>query len=213
MALVAVNTVLAQAATQLLDANNVRWEQAELLDWFNQGQIEIVGFKPTAYVVTASEPLVEGPKQTIPSVATLLVAIIRNMGLNGTTSGSTIGLVPKQLLDDFTPNWTMATASAVVKHYTYDPNNPKVFYVYPPQPNGVGTQGYVEMQYVSTPTTASLGGNGSLSREYEPALLNYILYRAFSKDAEFSGNVALAESYYKQFLLSVGAKISSEKAA
>lgn len=207
------SSLIARATVQLLDAGNIRWTEQELLDWLNQAMIEVTTFKPQAYVKTETVALVAGVKQILPADGTLLVNIERNLGTNGTTVGPVVGSTSRQLLDDFKPDWPQATAAAEAKHYMYDAKNPKVFYVYPPQPTGNGLQGYVEMVYCAIPPRVGLAQNIALDDSYEPALMNYMLYRAFAKDAEFSGNVALADVHYKTFLAELGAKVAEGAAA
>jgi hypothetical protein len=46
---------------------------------------------------------------------------------------------------------------------------------------------------------------------YATTLINYILYRAYSKDAEYAANGALATAYYGQFMALLGAKVAAEQ--
>jgi hypothetical protein len=45
---------------------------------------------------------------------------------------------------------------------------------------------------------------------YATALINYILYRAYSKDAEYAANSAQAAAFYPQFMPLLGAKVTAE---
>jgi len=45
---------------------------------------------------------------------------------------------------------------------------------------------------------------------YATALVNYMLYRSYSKDAEYAANAAQAQAYYQQFMLLLGAKVTAE---
>ena len=45
---------------------------------------------------------------------------------------------------------------------------------------------------------------------YATALINYMLYRAYSKDAEYAANAAQATAFYQQFMALLGAKVTAE---
>ena len=48
---------------------------------------------------------------------------------------------------------------------------------------------------------------------YISAILDWILYRAFSKDAEFAANAARAGAHYQTFMSSIGTKTQSDVAS
>ena len=53
----------------------------------------------------------------------------------------------------------------------------------------------------------------SLDDVYANALIDYVLYRAYSKDAEFASQEPLASKYYSQLLNHLGLKEQAEGAA
>ena len=58
-------------------------------------------------------------------------------------------------------------------------------------------------------TAATVTGNISLRDEYAEPLRHYVLYRAWSKDAEYGGNAALAQAHYALFNSSIGADVAA----
>jgi hypothetical protein len=203
-------SVIQRASTLLQDTTNIRWPQAELLDWLNDGQREIVLFKPNAYSRNVVVPLVAGTKQALPADALALTEVVRNMGANGTTPGGAIRVVNREILDAQVPNWHAATPNAAAKHYIYNPLDPKVFYVYPPQP--ATGQGRVEIIYPAVPGNITLADNILLDDIYLTVLVNYIMHRAYSKDTEYAANATLASAYYQAFTAMLGSKTASEAA-
>jgi hypothetical protein len=114
-----------------------------------------------------------------------------------------------RVLSSYLPDWSNATPSATVKHYMYAKQDPLRFYVYPPQPTS--SRGYVEMLYAKTPTVVTAGGNNiSVVDSYFTAIVAYVMFRCWSKDAEAAANAALASAYYQQYLALVGAKTQGE---
>ena len=208
MATITVASILSRAAIVLQDPTNIRWPQAELLVWLNDGQREVAAVKPNAYVRNTSKQLSGGTKQTLPTDGVSLVDVVRNLGTDGTTPGRAIRLVSREILDAQNPNWHADTADASVKHFTYTPLDPKTFYVYPPQP--ASNSGYAEIVYVAAPSEATLNSTITLDDIYVTALLNYVLYRAYTKDAEYANNAQLAAAYYQQFQGILQAKVTAE---
>jgi hypothetical protein len=202
----------------LQDTSFVRWSIAELLLYLNQGQKEIASFKPNASVTSASVQLVQGSKQSLPSGGLVLIDVPRNMGTDGATPGNAIRIVSRGILDAQIPGWhAAALASNTVKHYVYTPFDPTRFYVYPPQP---ASPSYVEIVYGKMPTDVAANANplalpsGSVSVDdiYTPALHNYVMYRAFSKDSEVAANAQLAQGYYTAFTSQLMGKVQGEAA-
>lgn len=203
----------------LQDTSFVRWSIAELLIYLNQGQKEIAAFKPNASITNASVQLVQGSKQSLPSGGLVLIDVTRNMGSDGTTAGNAVRIVSRGVLDAQIPGWhTSALASGTVKHYVYTPLDPTRFYVYPPQP---ASPTYVEIVYGKLPTDVAANADplqlpaGSISVDdvYGPALHNYMMYRAFSKDSEVAANAELASGYYTAFSQQLMGKAQGEVTA
>ncbi|MFM1990231.1 MAG: hypothetical protein RJA99_3188 [Pseudomonadota bacterium] len=211
MAVTTVASLLNRAAVVLQDPTNIRWPQSELLDWLNDGQREIALFKPNVFVKNIPVQLVAGTKQALPADGVSLIDVVRNMGTNGSTPGDAIRVVTREILDAQIKNWHSSTASATAKHYVYTPLDPKTFYVYPPQPSTGMNQ--VEIIYVASPTDATLVSTITIDDIYMTALLNYILFRAYTKDAEYANNAQLATAYYTQFQAIMQGKTASEVAS
>lgn len=186
----------------LQDPLHATWLEADLLAYYNDGTREIVVLKPDANVVNASVQLVAGAKQAIPAGGIAIVDITTNMGA-GTTRGNAITLVDKAILGAVLPGWASATPAATVIHWIFDPKDPKVFYVYPPQP--ATAMGYVEMLYSVPPAAVAIGAVSPIDDGYENALINFILYRAWLKKQP-----ALATGYWNLFLSGLGLREQQE---
>jgi len=192
----------------LQDTTNIRWTVAELLGWLNAGQAELVINRPDASSVVASMPLVAGTRQTIPAAGHMLLDVVRNMG-SGSTPGRSVRKTSTDQLDSTVPNWHSAAQAAETLHYTFDPRTPRVFYVYPPA-NG-STQ--VEIKYSAAPTRLNAAGDViTVDDIYRNALMDYVLYRAYSKDFELSGNMERATFHYTRFRESLGLKTQTDAA-
>lgn len=194
-------SVILRAATTLQDLSAVRWSTAELVRYLNDGQRDIVLVRPDATATLASLTLAAGARQVIATAGAKLLEVIRN------TSGTkrAIRLVDRKLLDAQNSSWYSLTGVTEIKHYMFDPREPRVFYVYPPAASSGAS---VEMVYSAYPsditepsagtTYSAVSGNISVQDIFANALDNYILYRAYSKDTE-SVNPAAAAAYYQLY--------------
>lgn len=209
---ITAQTIVDEAEVILMDTDNDHWGATELFGYAKDGEKESSINKPDIYVKNEDVILVEGTKQTIPDDGIHLIDIIRNMGTDGATIGDAITLVDKKSFDAIDRSWHTATASAVVEHFMFDLRDPSRFYVYPPQPNA--SFGYVDMIWAAIPPTiATIASNINLDDIYKHALLNYILYRAYSRDADASADGGnKANLYYQMFLRGLGIKDAKEAA-
>lgn len=225
-------TILTTVTTLLQDPTFVRWPLLELFNYVSDGQREICLYKPNAYVVLETCRLDGGTKQRLPDgtapnaakpVGLTLLDVVRNRGIDGNGEGNAIRVVSREILDAQVASWHSTAADGVVKHYIYNPLDPLHFYVYPPQPSGASTQHYVEILYGAVPaaltapgTTTSLSNfsavNIVLPDIWANALANYTMFRAYSKDAEYAQNGALAQKYYELFMSAVTGKTAVEQA-
>jgi hypothetical protein len=177
--------------------------------WINDAQREIALLKPDASAVNATITLAAGTKQEIPSAGNRLLKVIRNMSAasNGTGKRS-VRLVDAEVLNGQTPDWHDPSVSGdaahtnIVKHYIYEESNPRNFYVYP----GVAGNAYLEIIYSANPSTVAQNGNLSIPDIFANAVMNYVMYMAYMKDAEYAGNQERASSHYNLFLTSVTGK-------
>lgn len=207
---VSVQSVIDRVQTVLQDTTGVRWPVVdELVLWVNDAQREIALLKPDASAANETVTLVAGTKQSIPDDGNRLLKAVRNMSAaSGGTGKRSVRLVNREVLDAQTPDWHDpsvtgdAAHTAVVKHYLYDEANPRNFYVYP----GVQGSAYLEIIYSGNPESVALADNLSIPDIFANAILNYVLYMAYMKDAEFAGNAQRASTHFQLFSASVTGK-------
>ena len=205
-------TIIDKASLLLADVSQSFWLVSELLGWLNDGQRDIATTIPQANVKNSALQLVAGVKQSLPSDGILLMDIPHNLGSAGTTVGTVINHVPKEIMLKRIPGWTTTMASATVKHYIYSTLDPLVFYVYPPQPT---LAKYVECVYSALPTliaNANVGTKITIPDYFQTELLDYVLYRAFSKDFDNSTQLARGQEHYQLFINALTAKATADSA-
>lgn len=209
---VTVQSVIDRVQKTLQDTTGVRWPVVdELVLWVNDAQREIALLKPDASAKNTTITLVAGTKQEIPNDGNRLLRVVRNMSAASNGVGKrAVRIVQREVLDAQTPDWHDpaitgdAAHAAVVKHYIYDEQNPRNFYVYP----GIASasSAYVEIIYSANPATVAQNGNLDIPDIFANAVMNYVLYMAYMKDAEYAGNNQRAASHFQLFTTSVTGK-------
>lgn len=208
MGTILAQNIITNVSLVLQDTPNVQWSAAELLEWLNDGQSQIAVYKPDVSSVTANITTVAGTKQSIPASWNRLLDVVRNMG-TGTTPGRAILKVNRRTLDMLNADWHSETTVAAAKHFVYDPQNPRVFYLYPPMQAGRA----IEAVGAVAPTRLSSAAQAiSLDDIWAPVLHDYMLYRAYTKDGS-DGNPSRAALHLKAFSDAVGVKAASDVAA
>jgi len=223
-------SIVTRAGIILHDTTQVRWLESELLGWLNDAQREIVLIRPDASVKNEELQLQAGTKQSLPDGGIRVMDVVRN------TDGDAIRVIDRNVLDAQQPNWHTVGAKSSVEHFMFDLRDPKHFYVYPPQSADTTTTvvnaetgldedvttvnaGRIELIYSSAPddvvyktdATALTSETITLDDIYGNGILDYILYRAYSKDADFAGNAERALKHYETFVTTLGLKFQADK--
>lgn len=200
-------TDIIRRVEDVLQDTNIRWPRTELQNWMNESYLAITLARPDANAKTGTFTCAAGTRQVLtaefPSALRLL-DVTRNLA-----SGSgykVIRLVARSVLDDQRPAWHAETGTTAIQHFTFDPRQPKEFFVYPP----ATTSAEVEVVYTDSPgahsqTEAQLDPDGNdtttilLDDIYMSPMIDWILYRAYSKDAEYGANEQRAQAAYAAF--------------
>ncbi len=209
---ITAKSILDRVVTTLSDETSVRWTVAELIRYLNDGQREIATYRPDATATTVSVDLAVGARQALPTNALKLLEVIGNS--SGTKAA--VRKIDQKLLDAQVPGWQSGTTNTVIKHYMYDVRDIRVFYVYPPAATGASLEMLISAKPTDIATQSSLGsvtGDISVYDLFANALNDYVLYRAFAKDSEFSGNAARATAHYTAFQQAVGVEASATAVA
>lgn len=208
---ITAQSVIRRSVETLQDSTSVRWPISELVRYLNDGQREVVLYRPDAMVTNAVVTCVAGTRQTLPSAGAKLIEIVRNVA--ATSVKKAVRMINREILDAQTPGWHGLTGVVDITHFMYDPRDPKTFYVYPP----ATTLAQLDVVYAAYPTDiaepadgtlyGSVTGNISLPDIYGNVLGDYILYRAYSKDSEYAGNAQRAQAHYVAFGNALGIEV------
>lgn len=204
-------SIILDAQLELQDPSGIRWPATDLVKHLHDGQRAIAQKRPdqTATTVTFT-PTAAGSRHTLPAGAASLIDIPRNAA----GRMRAITKVDQVLLDATVRDWQGMTPSAEVQHFCHDLREPGVFLTYPPAALTAALQ-LVYSAYPAATATASgataatVTGNIDIPDQWANALRYYVLYRAWSKDAEYGGNAQLAASNYQLFKAELGEQLES----
>lgn len=204
----------------VLQDSNIRWPRTELQNWLNESYLAITLLRPDANAKSGTFTCAEGTRQVVtaqfPSALRLL-DVTRNLAAASTKR--VIRLVARSVLDDQRPAWHAEAGTVNIQHFTYDPRQPKEFFVYPP----ATTSAQIEVVYADAPGAHTLteealdpyGANTEvikLDDIYMSPIIDWVLYRAYSKDAEYGANEARAAAAYNAFNSALGNKTQVDAA-
>ncbi len=207
-------TDIIRRVEDVLQDTNIRWPRTELQNWMNESYLAITLARPDANAKTGSFTCATGTRQVLSSEfpsSLRLLDVTRNLATN--SGYKVIRLVARSVLDDQRPAWHAETGTTAIQHFTFDPRQPKEFFVYPP----ATTAAEIEVVYTDSPgattlTESQLDPAGSdptvilLDDIYMSPMIDWILYRAYSKDAEYGANEQRAQAAYGAFNAALATK-------
>lgn len=182
-----VQSVLDQFGFLANDTASVRWPTAERLAWINEGQGNLVTFRNDANIKTAVLKMVVGARQSL-SNSTDCHKIL---GVRAGGTNRSVLPCDRSALDAFMPGWMADAKAEPAKNWMPD-ESPMAIWVYPSQLNAGGQ---LLITYVAYPPPVTQGGNLGVSDAYATNIINYLVYRALSKEDEAGAAEKAAAAY------------------
>jgi peroxiredoxin len=209
-----VKIIIEQVQTQLQDVDGDRWSAVELVQHADAAQLAICESRPDQFTSSRSKPLVPGYKQSIDEDVFSLVDITHNLTLDYRR----IVKVDPAAMDVIRPGWRKSAASREIKHFMHNLDEPRIFYVFPPALDGAVVEEKVvlypaQLPVATGPTFQHVTGNLSVGRKWDNAVYNFVMFKAYSKDAEFGGNATLATGYKALFTEALGIEAQTTASA
>jgi hypothetical protein len=215
--------ILTQARVILQDGGATRWPLTELVTWLNAGLRELPMRMPSATATNFVLALVAGTKQTLPDAYASLIRVNRNVtGIFPAHVGSmAVTPIVREILDAQNPHWhdpVRTPFRAMVRHVMSDPYDQRTYYVYP----GNDGTGQIECLMSAIPVAVAVTGGAdpedidsygmsiAVQSIFQSALVDYVLYRAFSKDMQLAGAADRAGAHYGQFTAALDTKAALE---
>lgn len=205
------------------DVDRERFKLTEISRWMNQGAGQIATIHPRAASQYLQLTLAAGARQDLRTIdptkqwVRLHELVCNVVGSNPT--GDTIRQVSRPALDFTFKTWRSQAATATaVKEYTQDEREPFTFDVYPPV--AAGTKVLALASVRPAPFCVLDGGLTALLNPdeivpladgFEVPLIDYTLFRLFSKDANDPTYQARAAMHLQAFQLAMGIETKDAK--
>lgn len=189
---ITVAQVFSRVNYLLNDTTDTRWTAAEKLLWLNDGRREMAALKPGVFGAGSevTHTSTSGARQRITATGAYRLASVDY----NVASGAALRVTTRQQLDAFAPDWR-ALVDTDAENYFTDETDPLAFWICPSV--GVGAQ--IKCHVHITPTDLVNTSDVALPYDqFEPPLVNYILFRAFSKEDE-AGAEQKAAAYLQLF--------------
>jgi hypothetical protein len=185
----------------------VRWTNAELIEYLNDSCRFLVEYEPDAFADNSSFACVAGTRQEVPENVTRLISIVRNL------EGRKIPVIitDRSALDSMRPYWHSENPTNQQELYFVDDRDSKRFYVYPPAVDGSLLEIISAMEPVRHLAVEAQNNSSSLqvNDRYVPALMNYMLHRAFDKDSDTAGNFSRSQTYLQNAYNALQVKVQN----
>ena len=159
------------------DATSPRQSDTELLGYVNDGVKAACVLRPDLFSTTGDITCTVGKCEQAVAFADA-VALLEVLCIHDGAA-----LVPFDIaaMDAFNPNWRTDTAAAATQ-WSKHQSDPLRFFVYPKAP---ATAQILDVRYVAVPTEYTIDqAITDLPAVYQPALVDFVVYRAESKDNE-----------------------------
>jgi len=190
----ALSTVITDCRSELIDTGgSPRWTDAEFLTYANAFFRELASLAPAAVTSRVTLALAAGAYQSLPDAYVDLVELSSNAG--GTSMREVSYAALKASL-----SWGNVEADADGP-LEYARVTGSEFAVYPVVPGGGAN---VTAFVVYPPTISTVNDAVPASPDLLPALYQYMIYRARSKDAEDTIMMARGQEAYQKFRTLIG---------
>ena len=184
-----------------------RWPEDELLLYINDGMREVAMHRPDSAAKEVEIVLAASSRQAIGDGYVRLIEVIKNAPPNGNRA---IRVTQRDDLDRWVPDWHSVTGNTTmgITNYVYDERDPRAFWVYPKP--AAADSWKVRAVCTKLPTVVTAADDDLDTHDiYMNPLLNYVLFRALTRDME--GNAYnRGVGFYNQFADAMGIKIQAD---
>jgi hypothetical protein len=222
--LVIASDVLQRVQVILQDVGAVRWPLVELATWLNDAQRAIAELYPASTATTVSLVLAEGTQQTLPEQYASLIRAICNLtgpDMDHLVCGPVVTTIAREILDANNPRWhdpTRTPQQQIVRHIILDPTEPRTFYVYP----GNDGTGIIRAVVALIPDDMTLAPGADpmdmdsyatielpFQNNYLTPLVDFVLFRAFSKDMQAENAMQRATAHQALFTQAIQSRMQA----
>lgn len=174
-----------RAARELVDISSVRWTRKELLRYLTEGANTIAVRQPSLVATPKTLTVTKSPIE-IPEDAFALLDVEDIDGIS-----PQYVLITK--LTQLYPRWKKDTGEPTC--WTKFEHDSKRFWIYPQPASSVS----VDILYAKSLSLESESSNVPFPDIYEAPLIDYVMYRAYSRDGQNQSESAKAQMHIQAF--------------
>jgi len=213
--------LIVEAARLLNDAEpgyeHIRWTRADLLEYLNDAQRQVYLYRPELYARSEVFPLVPGTRQGPLPDGCQLQKVIGSTGDAGRARKVDDGLL--QAFAGTGCMWACDENGYRVSGYSFTPQDPQAFFVDPPVPDD-GQSYTVALVCQQCPEAITLADLDDADPRNDllvtparmhNALIEWVLYRAYSVDMESAQSFAKQQDHRKHFYAILGVAETKER--
>lgn len=209
-----VEEITARVQFLVNDPNGDAYPAPAIWDFIYDAEQTIANTRPDALNKTAAFTCTDGSRQDLSGTFSDAVNFLdaHSIVLSGGDLGGVVRRVSMRDLDAIRPKWRTATRTNSLREFMHDKREPLIFHVNPPALSGA----QLLISYSARPTAypnVDETTRTSVGEQYLPMIMDWVLYRCFSKDEEGSVNSARALAYRKSFYEAMGIKDAAEDKA
>lgn len=193
--------------------NFTRWSKSELIEYGKDAIRSLFTLVPKKFTSVKKIELVPGKVQYLPEGCTKIVKVL-NAGDNDNTQAvsSIANSVNSRLGNLFSDKcsgsaYLLDPSSYTIESFSLDESSDQIFYVEPPVPVSSDPI-YANVICYGLP---DIKGNYIVSDWMHNAVIEFILYRAYSSEDESANSSTNAKAHLEHFYTSIGNFLAAEK--
>ncbi|AEP36228.1 DUF6682 family protein [Taylorella asinigenitalis] len=173
---------------------NIRWSKEEIAEYIDEAKYVILGSRPDDFVGIHEITLKAGSVQELPKGLERLVefrGIKTKDGLIRVSEEKSKELI-RVAKSWFQDNCKTSNPNEYkVESVEFDKSNKRIFYVYPPVPEG--------KEVIAVVKALSIGDDIEFDTRFKPAIIEWALYRGYGKDSESGHAQGLSQAHLTHF--------------
>lgn len=201
----AIQSIVDRVAFVTKDPTFTRHTLAEILLWTQDAIDQVASLHPRAAAIPVTLTLAEGSRQDLraidPNRVWMRIYEITCNVVSNKPVGGTVRQIMRSSLDNAVRNWRATAPAAEVKEYAIDERDPFSFDVYPPVVAGTKVLALAAVKPAPFEDEDSMF---PLAPGYDIPVVDYVLFRLFSKDANDPTYAGRASGHLQAFNLAMG---------
>lgn len=187
-----VAEITGRVNTLLVDTLWLRWPKGELCDYYNDAVRAIILARPDAGATQETVACRPGAQQELPPGALRILDVIR------LSDGPALLPVSRETLDSHYPDWHSMTGEP--ERYVYSELTPRWFWLFPAPAQAINIDAVLSRIPAAVDTAQVDDGTPvAVDEVYVNPLVDWMLYRALSKDTADVSAMARAMQHYRSF--------------